>query len=150
MLTIVDRVGPPPHIYVANWRDCSGSKDMGGWTAACKPADRPHDCPLESWEKLFGENGVADYFEPCRQQVTGPPYTMVPNVEDCVQRREQGTMISFNDYVTYEDSCQPLRRPANCPIDSWNQLFGQNGVGLVLPPCFGEFLHSKTLLETNF
>ena len=33
---------------------------MGTWDAVCKPQSQPSECPNDSWNQLFGENGVGN------------------------------------------------------------------------------------------
>ena len=54
---------PPAYLSVNQWKDCVDSKDMGGWNAWCKPVDKPENCPADSWDQLFGECVVSDFYD---------------------------------------------------------------------------------------
>ena len=54
---------PAPNFSIPQFLDCVESKNMGGWSEWCKPADKPDDCPATSWEQLFGECVVREYVD---------------------------------------------------------------------------------------
>ena len=60
---IFGNLGAPAYLSVMQWKDCVDSKDMGSWSAWCKPAEKPDACPADTWEKLYGECVVREIFD---------------------------------------------------------------------------------------
>ena len=126
---------PPPYWTVREFQKCSGKMDRNGSFVHCQPAEIPEDCPEDSWEKLYGECGVADMLPVCDSNkncderrrpinvggLTKKPYMSVPDYKKCAQQyREPLGVMRF--------WCEPAFMPWDCPVDSWNQLFGECGV----------------------
>lgn len=75
----------PPHLFVENWEKCAGIRTIGTEESApsfsCKPLIPPFDCPLDTWDQLYGSNGVADYFFDCQgQHITLASYSLRDSV----------------------------------------------------------------------
>jgi hypothetical protein len=47
---------PPAYLSVDGFKACMATKDMGGWTSYCMPAQKPSDCQLSSWDELVKMN----------------------------------------------------------------------------------------------
>lgn len=60
----VNAVGAPEYLQVANHQACLEKKDFGTWEGYCTPANKPADCPEESWTKLNSLTGN-DKPSPC-------------------------------------------------------------------------------------
>ena len=54
---------PPAYLSVPQYKACVDKKNMGSWSSICKPAEKPVDCPADSWEQLFGECVVREIFD---------------------------------------------------------------------------------------
>ena len=136
-----DEVATPEYLSVPALMKCTGEKDMDGWLAFCKPAgEKPEECPEESWEKLYGECGVADFFSVCdkkkkkcdERNISNPrppvcvgcvapkPWDSVPEWKKC--------MIKYKSLGKHTFYCKPAEILEDCPVDSWLQLFGECGV----------------------
>jgi len=133
-------VAQPEYLTVPSLMECTGEKDMGDWSAFCKPAEQPEACPKDSWEQLFGECGVGDDLPICDQKKkkcderngrpdrpdvcigcsAEQPYEQVPEYKKCA------TLVrSLGVFRVY---CKPAEIPEACPVDSWLQLYGECGV----------------------
>ena len=134
-----DELATPEYLSVPALMKCTGEKDMGGWLAFCKPAEKSKDCPQDSWNQLYGECGVADFFSVCDQKKkkcdersispTNRPcigctvpqeYEKVPEYKKC--------MTLYKKLGVFKVFCQPDEIPEDCPVDSWLQLYGECGV----------------------
>jgi len=60
-----DKIAMPAFLSVPHLDDCTGSRNMGSWSARCHPSTRPQGCPRRSWNLLFGENGNARSMPDC-------------------------------------------------------------------------------------
>jgi hypothetical protein len=47
---------PPAYLSVDGFKACMATKDMGGWTSYCMPAQKHSDCQLSSWDELVKMN----------------------------------------------------------------------------------------------
>ena len=73
-------------------------------------------CFLANNENLIGED------------TTRPAYMDVPKYRKCTGKLQGDQTASH---------CKPLEQPADCPDDSWIQLYGENGVALNFTDCEG-------------
>jgi len=125
---------PPLYLSVPEWRSCTGSKDMGTWDAVCKPQSQPSECPNDSWNQLFGEDGVGyEDLENCEENGAEPPINIgegiatpahlsVEGWEKCAGTRKFGSGENDAGFA-----CKPLIQPIGCPTSTWNQLYGHPG-----------------------
>ena len=51
----------PAYLDVPQYKKCTGELQSGLGTLLCKPYEQPVDCPNDSWNQLYGENGVAAF-----------------------------------------------------------------------------------------
>ena len=107
------RVGAPPYLRVASFRDCLGDhpSPTGSHSELCLPASKPEGCPEESWKSLRDP----DVFTGVRCALTNrngfgaPGYLLIPNFQDCLGTKSASW-------------CLPDEKPKVCPEASWTQL----------------------------
>ena len=60
----------PPHLFVDNWEKCAGVRKIGSGendpSFNCRPLVKPRGCSHNTFNQLFGSEGVASYFFPCQ------------------------------------------------------------------------------------
>ena len=78
-------------------------------------------CPDRKRRSPVGDDGWSGGYE-----VPAPEYLSVPALMKCTGEKEMDGWLAF---------CKPTEKSADCPKDSWDQLYGECGVADFLPIC---------------
>jgi len=99
--------GSPACLQVPNFKSCTESENLGGYTVHCLPQAKLEDCPSSSWKQLTETLPESGHYVPslCARAV--------PNFESCTASE----ILRGSDVL-----CLPMSKPKDCQLLSWKQL----------------------------